>query len=462
MPYDKELSPRLRALIPSAAGQRLFRNVVNSQLKAGKSESVSFASAWAALEGAGYSKVDGKWVKKAAVTKAFGAKPIYMKRPVLNAERLQEWAGEQGLATTLPPDDMHVTVVYSKDPFSVELTRQIDNAYEAQYDGKPFATMGYGNIVVRGGHRSMERLGPNGGAYVLRIESPELAGENAMYRQMGASTSWPDFKPHITITWKAPEGEIEPFMGDIVLGPLIALPLNEDWKSEMVEVPTPRAEIAKRQVQDDMFTMPDEARARSVDLGLEGRIHVASDDLQGYYMPGEDHDEYVAALEQIGMIMPEEEPDETPTPEGLVEQIVAALIRTAAELDVSKRFDVLKADEEQRIVWGWASVSTVKGELMTDTQGDVIEPGEMVKMANAYMNTARAGKVMHFGEPVAKMLHSFPLTKELGDLLGVSSDREGWIVGMKIEDDTIWKMVKQGTFTGFSIGGRAKKREARQ
>lgn len=289
MPYDKELPARLRALIPSAEGQRLFRNVVNSQLRAGKSESVAFASAWAALDGAGYKKTDGKWVKKLAI-----------------------------------------------------------------------------------------------------------------------------------------------------------------------------AEVAKRQVQDDMFTMPDEARARSVDLGLEGRIHVASDDLQGYYMPGADHDEYVAALERVGLITSAEAPDDSPTPDGLVERVVAALVREAVALEINKRFDVLKTDDEQRIVWGWASVSTVNGELLTDTQGDVIEPAEMVKMANAYMNTARAGKVMHFGEPVAKMLHSFPLTKELGEMLGVSSDREGWIVGMKVEDDTIWKMVKQGTFTGFSIGGRAKKREARQ
>ena len=67
MPY-KTPPARIRNLIPAEHGQRLWTNVVNSQLKSGKSESVAMASAWAALKEDGYVKTDGKWVKKAEET----------------------------------------------------------------------------------------------------------------------------------------------------------------------------------------------------------------------------------------------------------------------------------------------------------------------------------------------------------------------------------------------------------
>ena len=66
MPYD-QLPARLRNLIPSRDGQDLFRTVVNQQLAADKTEAVAMASAWAALERAGYSKGDdGTWVQKSS------------------------------------------------------------------------------------------------------------------------------------------------------------------------------------------------------------------------------------------------------------------------------------------------------------------------------------------------------------------------------------------------------------
>jgi hypothetical protein len=42
---------------------------------------------------------------------------------------------------------------------------------------------------------------------------------------------------------------------------------------------------------------------------------------------------------------------------------------------------ILKADDEQRIVWGWASVITEDGVPVVDTQGDVIRPETLMKAA---------------------------------------------------------------------------------
>ena len=128
------------------------------------------------------------------------------------------------------------------------------------------------------------------------------------------------------------------------------------------------------------------------------------------------------------------------------------------EHDVVKSAEIIKTDEAQRIVWGWAYVSTEKGELLTDTQGDSIEPVEMVKMANTFMESVRTAKAMHAGEGIGEVIHSLPLTMELAKALGIESDREGWVVGMKVHDDAVWKRVLAGEFSGFSIGGKAKER----
>lgn len=555
MPYDR-LPARLRQLIPSEHGQSIFRGAFNAQLKAGRSKSVAFASAWGALDRAGYKKgADGKYEK--VTEKASGAKPLYMKRKVLNAEKIIEWAKSQGLATTLHPDDMHVTVIYSKEPFSAEYTQMA----EAQ-DEFP---MYYGNHVVRGGKRSVERLGQNGEALVLKIECPKLASEHYGFRAMGASSDWPDYKPHITLSWKAEgvkESDIKPFDGDIVLSDIFVSLLDEDWKSGVVEKSNPSADVEKadtfkppagaraaarrairwkekygdkvkggtqvgwtcagqlargeslsretvarmasffarhkgnetvdpnfkgepwrdnghvmhlawggdaaaswsrnvmdrlekRQIDDDQFTTQSEAMVRSLDLGLKGETHVHERVGQAVYMPGENHEEYIERIREIAGI----ESDEEPVNEGLLERAISAIIGAIMpQVDVNKSQEeatVLKVDNEQGLVYGWAYVSTEDGKLLVDTQGDSIEPIEMEKMATNFMLNSRNAKVMHKGENVGTFVHSFPLTNDIMKAFDIYSDREGWLVAMKPASPDVMAAYKAGDYTGFSIGGKA-------
>jgi cation transport regulator ChaB len=118
---------------------------------------------------------------------------------------------------------------------------------------------------------------------------------------------------------------------------------------------------------------------------------------------------------------------------------------------------ILKADDEQRIVWGWASVITEDGVPVVDTQGDVIRPETLMKAATEFMLSTRVTKEMHMGGKVGEFIHSLPLTKEIGEALGIQSNREGWIVACKVYDDAVWQKVKSGELRAFSIGGRAKR-----
>ena len=124
---------------------------------------------------------------------------------------------------------------------------------------------------------------------------------------------------------------------------------------------------------------------------------------------------------------------------------------------MSMEGQILKTDEEQRLVYGWASVVTEKGEPVIDRQGDVIEPETLVKAVNNFMEHVRVGKEMHKGDQIGAVIHSMPITKEIGESLGIQSDREGWVVAFKVYNDDVWAKVKSGELAAFSIGGRATK-----
>jgi len=122
---------------------------------------------------------------------------------------------------------------------------------------------------------------------------------------------------------------------------------------------------------------------------------------------------------------------------------------------------ILKVDEEQRMVYGWASVISEGGRPHVDSQGDVIMPAELEKATTEFMKDVRKVLGMHRREEDGAVpeqgdgmvVHSLPLTAELAKALGVESDREGWIVGVHVPGDELWAGVKSGEFAAFSIGG---------
>ena len=306
--------------------------------------------------------------------------------------------------------------------------------------------------------------------------------------------------------------------------------------------------ILKAQYANDIFTTPEEARSRSMDMGLNGDIHVSDYNEQAIYMPASSEAAYVAYYEQMAGIPTEEQGD---APMDRIEAL-RAIVQEVLKVDFAKaeyqgekvtlnkprrikggnkKFEVfvqdgdrvkrvtfgdpnmeirrddpkaranfrsrhscdskkdkttagywscrmweadtsvgemtkaniegkiLKTDDEQRMVWGWGSVVTEKGEPVVDRQGDVIEADTLVKAVNEFMEHVRVGKAMHVGEQVGVVVHSLPITKEIGEALGIQSDREGWVVAYKVFDDDVWAMVKSGELAAFSIGGRAQKEE---
>jgi len=231
------------------------------------------------------------------------------------------------------------------------------------------------------------------------------------------------------------------------------------WESgTSVSEMTKMDKIEKRQISDDVFTTSIEAVQRAHQMGLGMSAHMTQGpDGQVYYMPGASHEDYLELVGEVGMIGPEGEEIENPAEE-LIESVIEAAIGAILEATMEKRASkIIKLDDEARIVWGWASVVSIDGKPMVDRQGDIISAEVMTKAADNFMADVRTAKAMHEGGKIGEVIHSFPLTKALGEALGVYSALEGWVVAMKVHDDDVWNRVKSGELAAFSIGGMGKR-----
>lgn len=144
---------------------------------------------------------------------------LYVRRQLLNGKAFTDWAKAQGFPTTL--FDLHVTIAFSREPV----------------DWKKF-TPAQDNLEIKGGERSIEALGQNDEAAVLSFESADLVKRWNEFIDGGASWDWPEYQPHITISFKADGVDLDnvtPYDGTLVFGPEEFAEVKEDWKDTAVE-----------------------------------------------------------------------------------------------------------------------------------------------------------------------------------------------------------------------------------
>jgi hypothetical protein len=134
--------------------------------------------------------------------------------------------------------------------------------------------------------------------------------------------------------------------------------------------------------------------------------------------------------------------------------------------DMEWSAEISKVDEDKRQVFGWASLTSVDGQPVVDRQGDYIPLDEIEKAAYHYVLSSRKGGDMHArdGEGpkhTADLIESFLVTPEKLKHMGLAEDAlpHGWWIGMKVQDDDQWEMVKKQERTGFSIHGKGSRIE---
>lgn len=141
----------------------------------------------------------------------------------MNADEIIAWAKGQGFKTTLPADDMHVTIAFSRIPVD---WMKVGQSWSDKIE------------VAAGGPRMLDAFGKSGEAKVLMFASSELSWRHQEIKDAGASWDHPEYQPHITISYAedAPDIEtVEPYRGKIVLGPEIFEEVNENWSEGITE-----------------------------------------------------------------------------------------------------------------------------------------------------------------------------------------------------------------------------------
>jgi hypothetical protein len=122
---------------------------------------------------------------------------------------------------------------------------------------------------------------------------------------------------------------------------------------------------------------------------------------------------------------------------------------------------IVKVDEELRLVFGWANVTMYDDDEVVDSHDDVIESQVLVKAFMDFMASSRVGGVMHLrdetGDPVGvgEIVFAFPFTADIKKALGIDIPEEGVVIGFRADDDAVWDAVKSEQLKAFSIGGKA-------
>ncbi len=114
----------------------------------------------------------------------------------------------------------------------------------------------------------------------------------------------------------------------------------------------------------------------------------------------------------------------------------------------------IEKSKDEQIVYG-----IVYEPDTVDTQGDQASAKEIEKAANDFMENVQTFKIMHKGKPAkVKVLQSFIAPVDY-TIAKRKVKKGSWVLVTRVLDKKLWKDIKAGKFTGYSMAGYAKVEE---
>lgn len=132
--------------------------------------------------------------------------------------------------------------------------------------------------------------------------------------------------------------------------------------------------------------------------------------------------------------------------------MAAKVIRKPGEEMFKADVEVTEVNESLGIVFGWGMITDVNDQPYYDLDNQHINSDLMVKATSDFMVSDRVSNDSHTTSDIGVVVHSFPLSKEIANSMGIFSNISGWMVGVKPTADILAKFVS-GEYTGFSIEG---------
>ncbi len=89
-----------------------------------------------------------------------------------------------------------------------------------------------------------------------------------------------------------------------------------------------------------------------------------------------------------------------------------------------------------------------------DSHADFTTAGEIENAAHVYLVNSRVVGDQHNEQASADVVESYiaPQQMHIGEQPVAAGS---WVMGVKVHDDAMWAGVKDGSYSGFSIGGFA-------
>ena len=114
--------------------------------------------------------------------------------------------------------------------------------------------------------------------------------------------------------------------------------------------------------------------------------------------------------------------------------------------ETSAGVQIKKLDKDEQVIFG-----EVYAPNFPDSQGDVMSPLEVKKMAYNFLRKGASANidVNHSQEPSGCFVVESFIARE-GDPIFIPGS---WVIGVKVPDAAVWKMVKSGELNGFSLDG---------
>jgi len=133
-------------------------------------------------------------------------------------------------------------------------------------------------------------------------------------------------------------------------------------------------------------------------------------------------------------------------------------------------FEVMKAEPDKQLVFGFCSTTTKNGQPILDKQGDIIRTDDIEKAAYDFVLYSRTQGDMHERKGVGRLIESMIFTKEKEQAINqylaeegtggsINLGLEGWWLGFRVDDPETWANIKAGNLPEFSIGGRGERKE---
>lgn len=361
-------------------------------------------------------------------------KGLYVCRPVLNGDQWFKWATKFGIPNPVPANEMHVSQLYSVVDVKV----------------KPESDV----ISIFTGRAVFVALGAQDECLCLKLPAWQLQDRNWELTMAGAVETWPTYKPHLTFSYDAkgfeisdealramPEtvilgGEIHAALGEKVNLEAAANDDAEQNGADVVIVTEIYRSAAKKILESE--------EAKSLDVLQEASLR----DI----VKRKKVDHYSAdVLKKLKPDLPSES-----AVRKAVERDVVMTVRPF-EGEIAKRLgedsSTLGTEEERHLIWGIASVATVKGQGVKDLDGDEFTPRAIEDFTIDLMKNQRAGKFEHEGEACNHIVQALFLSEDLQKALGFDLGYEPLVICTEVPDPAAWAEVKKGDWM-FSIAGR--------